>query len=84
VRPSRPGMGDAAAARAARKELARLERALDRLRVREAQLHGDLSAAATDHEKVLSLDAELRDLVAERTGLEDRWLELAELSEDAG
>jgi len=84
VRPSRPGTGDAAAARAARKELARLERALDRLRVREAQLHGDLSAAATDHEKALSLDAELRDLVAERTGLEDRWLELAELSEDAG
>ena len=84
VKPSRPVVGDAAAARAARKELARVERALDLLRAREGQLHAALSAAATEHERVLALDTQLRDLVSERIGLEERWLELAELSEDAG
>ena len=33
---------------------------------------------ATDFEKVAKLDAELRELVAERDALEMRWLELAE------
>jgi ATP-binding cassette subfamily F protein uup len=69
---------DAAAARADRKELARVERALDKLRTREARLHDELAAAATDHERVLALDVELRALLDERTALEDRWLELAD------
>jgi len=69
---------DAAAMRTARKELTRLERTLERLRDREVSLHSDLEAAATDHEKVLALDATLRDLHDERATLEHRWLELAE------
>ncbi|MDQ1670799.1 MAG: transport system ATP-binding/permease protein, partial [Actinomycetota bacterium] len=69
---------DAAAARADRKELARVERVLDKLRTREARLHDELAAAATDHERVLALDVELRALLDERTALEDRWLELAD------
>ncbi|HSK55865.1 MAG TPA: ABC-F family ATP-binding cassette domain-containing protein [Jiangellales bacterium] len=64
--------------RAARKELARLEREVDKLTRREERLHADLAANATDHERVLTLDAELRDLRAERDRLEERWLELAE------
>lgn len=64
--------------RAARKELARLEREVDKLTRREERLHADLAANATDHERVLTLDAELRDLRAERERLEERWLELAE------
>jgi ABC transport system ATP-binding/permease protein len=64
--------------RAARKELARLEREMDKLTRREERLHADLAANATDHERVLTLDAELRDLRAERERLEERWLELAE------
>jgi len=69
---------DAAAARTARKELARLERTLDRLRAQEQSLHQQLTAAAADHERVLSLDTELRDLLAERAAVEERWLEVAE------
>ncbi|MGZ4640271.1 MAG: ABC-F family ATP-binding cassette domain-containing protein [Actinomycetes bacterium] len=69
---------DAAATRTARKELARIERALDRLRDRETRLHDQMAAAATDHEKVLALDSDLRALVEECAELEDRWLELAD------
>jgi ATP-binding cassette subfamily F protein uup len=72
---------DAAAARAARKELARLERQLDKVRDRENRLHEQMAAAATDHERVLALDADLRGLVAKRSTLEERWLELAETAE---
>jgi ATP-binding cassette subfamily F protein uup len=72
---------DAAAARAARKELARLERQLDKVRDRETRLHDLMAAAATDHERVLALDGDLRALVAERSTLEERWLELAETAE---
>jgi ATP-binding cassette subfamily F protein uup len=74
---------DAATLRAARKELARLDRQLQTLGDREARLHDRMAAAASDHEAVLALDADLRALHAERTALEERWLELAELT-DAG
>jgi ATP-binding cassette subfamily F protein uup len=69
---------DAASTRVARKELTRLERTLEKLRDREVRLHADLAAAATDHERVLALDASLRELHDERAALEHRWLELAE------
>ncbi|HWV85623.1 MAG TPA: ABC-F family ATP-binding cassette domain-containing protein [Capillimicrobium sp.] len=66
---------------AARKELARLERALERLGAREAELHELMAAAATDHERLRALDAELRDVVAEREAAELAWLETSELLE---
>jgi len=72
------GAADAARLRADRKELARLDRSLDRLRRQEQRLHDDLAAAATDHERVLALDTRLRALTAEREGLEEQWLEVAE------
>ena len=74
-------MSDAAAVRAARKELSRLERQLDKLRDREARLHDEMAAAASDHQRVLELDAGLRVLHEERELLEHRWLELAEVAE---
>ncbi|HSN06007.1 MAG TPA: ABC-F family ATP-binding cassette domain-containing protein, partial [Candidatus Angelobacter sp.] len=64
-------------ARAARKELTRIERRTERLRAEEDRLHVELAAAATDHERVLALDAELRAVVSEREQLEEEWLELA-------
>ena len=70
-------MQDSAAARLARKELTKVERQLDKLRDREKKVHDDMAAAAADHERVLTLDATLRDLRAERDRLEERWLELA-------
>ena len=64
--------------RAAKKELARLERQIARLDQQEAQLHGQLATHATDYEKVSTLDAQLRGVQAERTGAEEAWLELAD------
>jgi septal ring factor EnvC (AmiA/AmiB activator) len=66
--------------RAARKELARLERQLSRLADAEHKLHTQLAEKATDHEAVLELDAKLRALQDERMRLEEEWLEAAELT----
>jgi chromosome segregation ATPase len=68
----------AADQRAAKKELARLERQIAKLDQREAQLHEQMATHATDYEKVSTLDAELRGVLAERSGAEEAWLELAD------
>ena len=67
----------AAGERAARKELQRLERQLDRLTAREAGLSAELAANATDYEKLTSLGAELKATQAEKAELEERWLTVA-------
>ncbi|HEX5924518.1 MAG TPA: ATP-binding cassette domain-containing protein, partial [Baekduia sp.] len=72
-----------AVVRAARKEVARLERALDKLTAREAELHEQMAAAATDHDRLRELDAELRALAVERDELEAAWLERSEALEGA-
>jgi ATP-binding cassette subfamily F protein uup len=64
--------------RARAKELTRLERSLARLDKRETALHTQLAEAAADHLKVQQLDAELRNVVAEKATTEDAWLELAD------
>jgi ATPase subunit of ABC transporter with duplicated ATPase domains len=66
--------------RAARKELARLERQLSKLSAQEEKLHARMAAQATDHEAVLALDTELRALHDERAALEEQWLELADVA----
>ncbi|MEU8524693.1 MULTISPECIES: ABC-F family ATP-binding cassette domain-containing protein [Streptomyces] len=68
----------AADARAAKKELQKVERQLDKLSEKETKLHAQIADNATDFEKVAKLDAELRELAGEREELEMRWLELAE------
>jgi ATP-binding cassette subfamily F protein uup len=70
-----------AVVRAARKEVARLERALDRLGERETALHGDMVSAATDHVRLGQLQAELDAVAAEREALEAAWLEASEALE---
>jgi ATPase subunit of ABC transporter with duplicated ATPase domains len=88
LRPASPDVAAAAPApsaistgevRAARKEMGRLERQIEKLSQREATLHGRMAASATDHQAVLALDAELRALVAEREQLEEEWLQASEL-----
>ncbi len=71
---ARPG-GDS---RAARKELTKLERLLERLDRKETELHAALALAAADYEQALSLDGELKAVVAEKAATEDAWLELSE------
>ncbi|HEY6313088.1 MAG TPA: ABC-F family ATP-binding cassette domain-containing protein [Streptosporangiaceae bacterium] len=77
--PAAPAAPKSSAAeeRTARKELQRLERQLDRLSVREAELTAELAANATDYERLTSLGAELRAVQTERSDLEDRWLAIA-------
>ena len=62
--------------RAARKEVARLERALERLDARETELHEAMAASATDHGRLADLQAELAAVEAE-------WMETAEALEGA-
>ncbi|MFI1911982.1 ABC-F family ATP-binding cassette domain-containing protein [Nocardia sp. NPDC020380] len=69
---------DSAAYRAARKELARLERALEKLTEREAKLHTALAEAATDPDKLVTLGTELKQVQSEKDATEERWLELAD------
>ncbi|MFB7287185.1 ABC-F family ATP-binding cassette domain-containing protein [Actinacidiphila glaucinigra] len=74
--PAKPkGGGDS---RAAKKELQRIERQLDKIGEKESKLHTAIADNATDFEKVAELDLELRSLAAEREELEMRWLELAD------
>ncbi|WP_433800290.1 ABC-F family ATP-binding cassette domain-containing protein [Actinomycetospora sp. CA-084318] len=61
--------------RAARKEIQRIERRIEKLDTREKQLHTLLADAANDPTRLLDLDAELRALIAEREQLEEAWLE---------
>ncbi|GAA4850934.1 ABC-F family ATP-binding cassette domain-containing protein [Saccharopolyspora rosea] len=67
-----------AEAHAARKELARCERQLDKLADREKALHEALAEAATDPDRLQDLNAQLRDLEQEKDSLETRWMELAD------
>jgi len=66
--------------RAARKEMARIERQLSRLAERERRLHAEMAERATDHEAVSALDAQLRSLTAEREALEEEWLTAADVA----
>ena len=70
---------DPAAQRAARKDMARLERQLSRLSGQEEKLHARMAEQAGDHTVLMALDVELRALHAERTALEEEWLTAAEL-----
>jgi ATP-binding cassette subfamily F protein uup len=73
-----PGRGRGGDPRAAKKELARLERQLDRLAREASTLHEQLALHATDYEKVAALDTQLREIDVERAATEDAWLALAE------
>ncbi|MYW97702.1 ABC-F family ATP-binding cassette domain-containing protein [Amycolatopsis rubida] len=71
----------AAETRAAQKELGRLERKLDQLAKREEKLHAALAEAATDPEKLIELNTDLKAVLAEKDDVEARWLETSELAE---
>ena len=64
--------------RAAKKELTRLERLVERYEREEAKLHDALAAAATDYTEVARLDAELRAVAAKKAAAEEEWLLLSE------
>ncbi|MGZ4437300.1 MAG: ABC-F family ATP-binding cassette domain-containing protein [Nocardioidaceae bacterium] len=65
--------------REARKTVQRIEKQLARIAEQEARLHEQMAAAATDHERLAALGAELSALTDEKDALELEWLEAAEL-----
>ena len=67
--------------RQARKDVQRIERQLAKLDVRVTELHGQMAAAATDHERLRALDAERAALEAEREQAEADWLEASSIVE---
>jgi ABC transport system ATP-binding/permease protein len=74
------GLGAAGAQRAAKKEMQRLERQIDRLAAREEELTVELAASASDYEKLIELGVQLRAIQEEKASLEERWLVVAETS----
>jgi ATP-binding cassette subfamily F protein uup len=85
VTPAQPSRtappSDAAEQRTARKALARLERRLDVLSGREVQLHEAMANVASDTDRLIALDAELRTLLAEKDDVEQQWLTAVEAAD---
>ena len=69
----------AAEEREARKTVARIERQLAKVADREAKLHDELAAAASDYGKAAEINVKLQAVLEEKEGLELEWLEAAEL-----
>ncbi|WP_106849445.1 ABC-F family ATP-binding cassette domain-containing protein [Blastococcus sp. Marseille-P5729] len=80
-RPALASGPSAAEQREARKALARIERQIEQLTGRQQRLHEQLAEHASDFEKVRELNAQLREIDEEKTGLEEQWLESAELAD---
>jgi ATP-binding cassette subfamily F protein uup len=76
--PSAAQVSPGARQRAARKELASLERQLDRVSSREAELTTALAESASDYTRLIELGAQLRSVQQDKAALEDRWLAVAE------
>ncbi len=70
-----------AAVRAARREVRRLDAALERLATSEAVLRAEMERSASDHSRLSELSGQLDALAVEREQLETRWLELSETLE---
>jgi ATP-binding cassette subfamily F protein uup len=70
---SRPA-ASAGQVRDARKVVTRVERQLSKLTAQEQTLHEQLLENAADHQRLTSLDAELRAVQARRAELEEEWL----------
>ncbi len=75
------GQLNQAVVRAARKEVARLERTMAKLDERETVLHESMAGAATDFDRLRELQTALESVTAERDELELAWLEASETAE---
>src|SRR5690625_14231 len=64
--------------RSMRKEMARLERELDKLTRQEQALHTQMAEHATDADRMVELEHQRRELSTAREAAEERWLELGE------
>ena len=76
--PTPSARSGSAEEREARKALTRLDKQLERLTAREADLHAALADHAADHVRLTDLGAELDAVLAEKEAVEQEWLETAE------
>jgi ATP-binding cassette subfamily F protein uup len=68
----------AAEQRAAQKTVARLERRLEKLQTRTAELNAAMADAGADAGRLVELDTQLRAVQAEQSEAEEEWLAAAE------
>ena len=67
----------AAQLRLVKKELAKVEKQLERVIAQEQELIKEQDSASFDHERLLEVSAKLTDVGKARSELEDKWLELS-------
>jgi ATP-binding cassette subfamily F protein uup len=67
----------AAQLRLVKKELAKVEKQLERVIVQEQELIKEQESASFDHQRLLEVGAKLTDIGKVRSELEDKWLELS-------
>jgi len=67
----------AAQLRLVKKELAKIEKQLERIIVQEQELIKEQESASFDHQRLLEVGAKLADIGKVRSELEDKWLELS-------
>ncbi|WGY01139.1 ABC-F family ATP-binding cassette domain-containing protein [Nocardioides sp. QY071] len=79
--PAAKAKAGSAEERAARKTVARLDKVLERLSAREAELTADLAENATDPERLTAIGTELTALQEEKEAAELEWLEAADVLE---
>jgi ATP-binding cassette subfamily F protein uup len=84
IAPTEPPRAKAGSAeeRAARKAVARLDKQLERLSAREAELAAAMLEHASDPQRLAELAAESAEVAAEKESVELAWLEAAEILED--
>jgi ATP-binding cassette subfamily F protein uup len=70
-------ISDAAQVRLIKKEIARLEKQIEKIAIEEATLTREQESAAFDHQKLLDVGAKLNAVQLQRQKLEDEWLELS-------
>jgi ATP-binding cassette subfamily F protein uup len=77
VTEDRKEISGAAQLRLVKKELAKVEKQLERVIVQEQELIKEQESASFDHERLLEVGAKLTDIGKVRSELEDKWLELS-------
>jgi ATP-binding cassette subfamily F protein uup len=77
VTEDRKEISGAAQLRLVKKELAKVEKQLERVIVQEQELIKEQESASFDHQRLLEVGSKLTDIVKVRSELEDKWLELS-------
>jgi ATP-binding cassette subfamily F protein uup len=71
-------IGDAAKVRLVKKEMARLEKQIEKLSTELSDLKEQEAEAAFDHKKLLDIGIQIKDVGSRKDSLEMKWLELSE------